>query len=278
MQSLAGKVAFVTGAGRAQGRAIAERLAADGADIIAIDVCAPVETTDYPMAMPDDLAETARRVERLDRRILTSELDVRDAAAIGVALEAGVAELGRLDIVCANAGISTYGRLEDVGDAEWSTMIDVTLTGSFNTVREAIPHVKAGGQGGSLVLFGSVYSVKGGPNVGHYTAAKHGLIGLMKVLALELAADEIRSNCLLTGAVLTGILDNEGSRRRFFPDRDPATVTLEDMGSVLDPLSPMPAPWVAPEDIADAVAWLVSDSARYVTGVALPVDLGMLLN
>lgn len=179
MELLEGKVAFITGAARGQGRSHAVRLAAEGADIIAVDVCAPVSTIAYDTATPDDLAETVRQVEALDRRIVATRADTRDLAALTSAVDTGVAELGRLDIVLANAGIFGSGRMLDMDEDAWSTMIDVNLTRTWKTLRAATPHIVAGGRGGAMV---------------HYSAAKAGLIGMMKVVAKELGPQRIRVN------------------------------------------------------------------------------------
>ncbi|MCU1651497.1 MAG: NAD(P)-dependent oxidoreductase, partial [Pseudonocardia sp.] len=202
MARLEGKVAFVTGAARGQGRSHAIRLAEEGADIIAVDIASQIDTVPFPMATPDDLAETVMEVEALDRRIVASQADVRDYAAVKAALDTGVAQLGRLDIVAANAGIVSFGAAEELTEQAWRDVIDVNLTGVWHTVKAAIPHLRAAG-GGSIIITSSGAGLKGTPNIAHYVAAKHGLVGLMRTLANELAPDLVRVNTVHPGSVDT---------------------------------------------------------------------------
>lgn len=276
MGKLDEKIAFITGVARGQGRSHAVRLAQEGADIIGIDACANVSSVAYDMATPDDLAETVRQVEALDRRILASEVDVRDAAAIKQAVDDGVGQLGRLDIVLANAGIAGFCPAEDMSDSIWDDMIDINLSGQFRTVRPTIPHLKANPQGGAIVFTSSTAGRKGLSNLAHYCAAKHGLAGLMKVLANELAPHRIRVNTVNPTNVDTKMIHNESTYRLFFPDRDPATVTREEAAPALQTLNLLPAPWVDVSDVSAAILYLVSESGRYITGIELPVDCGML--
>jgi len=190
---VAGKVAFVTGAARGQGRSHAIRLAQEGADTIAVDLCAQVSSVPYTMSTPEDLAETVKEIEALDRRIVATQADVRDYDAVKAALDEGVAQLGQLDIVAANAGIFSFGSLEELDDVTWQDMIDVNLTGVWHAAKAAIPHLRAAG-GGSIILTSSTAGLMAIPNIGHYTSAKHGVVGLMRTLALELAPDMIRVN------------------------------------------------------------------------------------
>ena len=198
MGQLDGKVAFITGAARGQGRSHAITLAREGADIIAVDLCQQAESVPYPMATPDDLAETVKEVEALDRRIVATQADVRDYAAVKAALDDGVAQLGHLDIVSANAGIFSFGSLEELDETHWQDMIDVNLTGVWHAAKAAIPHLKAGGRGGSIVLTSSTAGINGigGPSRGGlgYTASKHGVVGLMRSYANTLAPHSIRVN------------------------------------------------------------------------------------
>lgn len=194
MGRVEGKVALITGAARGQGRSHALRLAEEGADIIAVDICAQVDTVPYPMATPEDLAQTVKKVEALDRRILATEADVRDYGALKQAVDVGVAELGRLDIVSANAGIaSTESSTADIGEQAWRDMIDINLTGVWHTAKAAVPHMLSAGNGGSIVLTSSAAGLMAYPGIGHYVSAKHGVVGLMRTLALELAPHGIRS-------------------------------------------------------------------------------------
>ena len=204
-----GKVAFITGAARGQGRSHAVRLAQEGADIIAVDLCDQVDSVPYQMATPEDLADTVKQVEALDRRIVATKADVRDYGALKKALDDGVAQLGRLDIVSANAGIARFGRAEELPEQTWQDMIDTNLTGVWHTAKAAIPHLIAGGRGGSIVLTSSAAGLKAYANVAHYVSAKHGVVGLMRTLALELAPHMIRVNSLHPTQVDTDMIMNE---------------------------------------------------------------------
>ena len=277
MGKLEGKVAFITGAARGQGRSHAVRLAQEGADIIAVDLCAQVGSVGYPLASPDDLAETVRQVEALDRRIVASQADVRDTAGLKTAVDEGVAQLGRLDIVLANAGIASFAPVQDLDDETWDDMIDVNLTGVFKTVRAALPHLRAGGNGGAIVLTSSTAGIMGLPNLAHYVAAKHGVVGLMKTLALELAPEMIRVNSVHPTSVDTDMIHNEQTYGTFRPDKAPGEVTRDDVGEAFQSLNALPVRWVEPVDISNAILFLVSDDARYVTGVQLPVDAGSVI-
>jgi SDR family mycofactocin-dependent oxidoreductase len=277
MGKLDGKVVFVTGAARGQGRSHAVRLAQEGADVIAVDRCADVPTVGYPMATEDDLAETVRQVEALDRRIVSRVADVRDTAALTQAVDEGVAELGRLDIVLANAGIASFAPVEDLTDEMWDEMIAINLTGVFKTVRAAVPHIRAHGQGGSIVLTSSTAGIKGLGNLAHYVAAKHGVVGLVKTFANEFAPDMIRVNSVHPTAVSTDMIHNRKTYGNFVPDKPEDEVTQDDVAPLFQGLNAMPVPWVETADISNAILWLVSDDARYVTGVQLPVDAGSVI-
>lgn len=274
MGRLDGKVAFVTGAARGQGRSHALRMAEEGADIIAVDVVKQLPTVEYPMSTPEDLVETVRLVESLDRRIFAREADVRDYGALKSALDEGVAELGRLDIVSANAGIFSQGRADELSDESWDEMIGVNLTGVWHTAKAAIPHLKAGGNGGSIILTSSTAGIKGFENFAHYVSAKHGVVGLMRTLALELAPDMIRVNSVHPTGVDTPMIQNDMLYELFAPDLEPDQRTREALGERFQALNALPIPWVEPVDISNAVLWLASDESRYVTGVMLPVDAG----
>jgi len=271
-----GKVAFITGAARGQGRSHAIRLAQEGADILAVDLAAQVGSVPYPMATPDDLAETVKEVEALDRRIIATEADVRDYRALKQALDQGVAELGRLDIVSANAGIFTSGRAEELPEQTWQDMIDINLTGAWHTAKAAIPHLRSAG-GGSIILTSSVAGLKGGQNTAHYTSAKHGIVGLMRTLALELAPDMIRVNAVHPTSVDTDMVQNAAVYALFASDLAEQDRTRERLAERFQALNALPIPWVESADISSAVLWLASDEARYVTGVTLPVDAGAVL-
>jgi (+)-trans-carveol dehydrogenase len=269
-----GKVAFITGAARGQGRSHAIRLAEEGADIIAVDLCRQVDSVQYPMTAPEDLAETVKEVEARSRRIVAAEADVRDYAALKAAADDGVAQLGRLDIVSANAGIASFGTLDNLPEETWRDMIDINLTGVWHTAKAAIPHLRAAG-GGSIVLTSSVAGLAAYRGFGHYAAAKHGVLGLMRALALELARDMIRVNSLLPTQVNTGMIMNDQTWKLFSPDAE--RPSIEEFSAVSQTLNALPVPWMEPRDISNALLWLASDEARYVTGVALPVDAGNLI-
>jgi (+)-trans-carveol dehydrogenase len=272
-----GKVAFITGAARGQGRAHAVRLAQEGADIIAVDICKKIDTVDLiAAATPEDLAETADLVKGHNRRIYTAEVDVRDYDALKAALDTGVEQLGKLDIIVANAGIGNGGQtLDKTSEADWTAMIDINLSGVWKTVKAGVPHILAGGNGGSIILTSSVGGLKAYPHCGHYVAAKHGVVGLMRTFAVELGAQNIRVNSVHPTNVNTPLFMNDGTMRLFRPDlENPGPDDMKVVGQLMHTL---PIGWVEPEDIANAVLFLASDEARYVTGVTLPIDGGSCL-
>jgi SDR family mycofactocin-dependent oxidoreductase len=271
-----GKVAFISGAARGQGRSHAVRLAQEGADIIAIDVCGPIDNLAYPHSTPEDLAETADLVKNLDRRIVTAQVDVRDYDGLKAAVDSGVEQLGRLDIIVANAGIGTFGnKLHKIGEQIWQDMIDVNLSGVWHTVKAGVPHMLAGGRGGSIVLTGSVGSHKAMAYTGHYIAAKHGVLGLMRAFAVELGQHGIRVNSVHPSQVNTPMTMNDITFRLFRPDLE--NPGPEDFAPFSQMTHTMPVPWVEAVDISNAVLFLSSDESRYITGVSLPVDAGALL-
>ncbi|GAA0617827.1 mycofactocin-coupled SDR family oxidoreductase [Sporichthya brevicatena] len=270
---LAGKVAFITGAARGQGRSHAVKLAQEGADIIALDLCEDIDVAPYPLATPDDLAETVRLVEAADRRIVAAQADVRDLDALTAAVDAGVAELGRLDIVLGNAGIAQYAPMTELTAHQWSTMIDVNLTGVFHTVKASLPHLLAHGEGGSIVLTSSAAGLRGIENCAHYCAAKHGLVGMMKGLALELGRHRIRVNTVHPTTVNTDMVQNPATYDLFLPGKE--NPTQEQFARIAQHLNVLPEPWAEPADVSAAIAFLCSDEARLVTGVSFPVDAGM---
>lgn len=263
---LTGKVAFVSGAARGQGRSHALRLAQEGADVIAFDVCRQLASVPYPMATPDDLKETVRQVEELDRRIVAREADVRDSDALAALVAEGVGEFGRLDVVCANAGIATFAENAwSITDESWDEMIAVNLTGVWRTVKAAVPAMIDAGNGGSIVITSSTAGVKGMAGIGHYSAAKHGVVGLMRTLANELAPHSIRVNTVHPTGVNTPMVVND-----FMAE----FLAGSDMSANMQ--NALPVEMVEAVDISNAIVWLSSDEARYVTGVSLPVDAGFL--
>ncbi|TPG32470.1 mycofactocin-coupled SDR family oxidoreductase [Mycolicibacterium hodleri] len=269
MGTLDGKVAFITGAARGQGRAHAVRLAEEGADIIGIDICDQIDTVTYPMSTKDDLAETVALVEKLGRRMEGSVVDVRNADALSDAAARGVRELGRLDIVIANAGIMFQGLAPGRDNLAFRDAIDVMLVGVWNTIQATLPALQEQREGGSIVLISSVNGLKGmvaGTNGGNfgYAAAKHGIVGLMRMYANLLAPESIRVNTVHPTGVDTPMLAGFGES---MAAANPALA--QGLGN------PMPVGTIEPRDVSNAIAWLVSDAARYVTGITLPVDAGM---
>jgi (+)-trans-carveol dehydrogenase len=271
-----GKVAFISGAARGQGRAHAVRLAQEGADIIAVDICKQIDSVAIPLSTPEDLAETADLVKGHNRRIYTAEVDVRDYAALKAAVDAGVEQLGRLDIIVANAGIGNGGNtLDKTSEEDWTDMIDVNLGGVWKTVKAGVPHILSGGRGGSIILTSSVGGLKAYPHTGHYVAAKHGVVGLMRTFAVELGQHMIRVNSVHPTNVNTPLFMNEPTMKLFRPDLE--NPGPEDLKVIAQIMHTLPVGWVEPEDISNAVLFLASDEARYITGVTLPIDAGSCL-
>lgn len=265
--ALEGRVAFITGAARGLGRAYATELARAGADILAVDICAEFESTDYPGSTLDDLAETVKQVEALGRRMVAHRADVRDSTAMRAAVRDGVAELGRLDIVIANAGII---RLTDSDEPHrvFQDIVDVNLVGVWNTVEAAIPALIAGGRGGSVVLASSTSGIKAAgtdrPGLQAYTASKRALVGLMQGWATQLAPHSIRVNTIHPTGVATDMILNESSMA-LAAAGDPWIAGMQNA---------LPIPLLQPDQVAGAVAWLVSDAASFITGTAWPLDAG----
>ena len=281
-----GKVVLVTGAARGQGRAHAVRVAQEGADVIAVDLCAGIDTVvgKYPPATREDLDQTVAEVEKLDRRVVARVADVRDQAALDAAVADGVAELGGLDGVVANAGIASYGRAWELDEATWQDMIDVNLTGVWHTAKAAIPRLidpgpggaaprsSATRPGGAMVFTSSIGGFKGIQQVGHYVSAKHGIVGLMRNLANELAPHRVRVNTMHPTNVDTHMIQNPGTWGMFAPgDPEP---TREKAVPGFTSLNALEVPWIESVDVANAVLFLLSDEARYITGATLPVDAG----
>jgi SDR family mycofactocin-dependent oxidoreductase len=261
---VAGKVAFVTGAGRGQGRSHAIRLAEEGADIIAVDILQDYESVGYGMSTEADLADTVKAVEALDRRIIASQADVRNAQALKAAVDAGVAELGKLDIVVANAGICTVQAWDEVTPAVWQDTLDTNLTGVWNTMVAAAPHLIANG-GGSIIATSSTAGIKGLPFLAPYVAAKHGVVGIAKTMANELARYKIRVNTVHPTGVNTPMLEGLGGL-------DPLIAKDQNLGSIF--VNTLPVEVVEPRDISNAVLFLASDESQYVTGLEFTVDAG----
>ncbi|MFI5690077.1 mycofactocin-coupled SDR family oxidoreductase [Streptomyces sp. NPDC051636] len=267
-----GKVVLITGAARGQGRSHAIRLAQEGAHIIASDICEEIGSTHYTLATSKDLEETRRLVEKEGGKILTVGADVRRLDQVEAMVAAGLAEFGHIDVVCANAGIGSLGRSWELSEKQWHDMIDVNLTGAWHTIRATVPHMIDAGRGGSIIFTNSVAGTLGRPNMSHYAASKHGLVGLMRSLANELAPYFIRVNSIHPGNVDTDMVQNPTGRRLLLPDVE--SPSREEFARAATELSLMPVPWVESADISNAVLWLASDEARYVTGATLPVDAG----
>jgi SDR family mycofactocin-dependent oxidoreductase len=275
--SLEGQVAFVTGAARGQGRAHAIRLAAEGADIIAIDLCGPVsETISYPSASRDELDETARAVKATGRDVLTRELDVRDLVALQQVVAEGVDQFGRLDILVANAGVLSWNRLWEMSEEQWDAVIDVNLSGTWRTIRAAVPAMIEADNGGSIIIVSSSTGIKATPGNGHYSASKHGLVGLTNALAVEVGEYGIRVNSIHPYAVKTPMIGFEGM-----------SDILVRYPGYLHSLSPMPLRpkgiddperlgLMLPEEVSEVVAWLASSGSATLSGCQIAVDRGQL--
>ncbi|WP_354559280.1 MULTISPECIES: mycofactocin-coupled SDR family oxidoreductase [unclassified Rhodococcus (in: high G+C Gram-positive bacteria)] len=271
MGKLDGKVAFITGAARGQGRSHAIKLAQEGADIIAVDICAQIDTVPYPLATPEDLAQTVKEVEALDRRIIATEADVRDYDALKNVVDKAVAELGPIDIILANAGIAPLGAVNPDHVKTFRDVIEVNLFGAWNTVHAGVPSMIEKGQGGSIVLTSSTQGLSGAGGTGSgaadgYAASKHALVGLMRTFTSWLAQYSIRVNSVHPTGVGTPMVLNEAMQNYLVSN--PEAIALA--GNLL------PVPMIESIDISNAIAWLVSDEARYVTGVTLPIDAGYL--
>jgi (+)-trans-carveol dehydrogenase len=275
---LEGKVAFVTGVARGQGRAHALRLAAEGAAVIGIDICEQAATVGYPLASAQDLSDTITAVQARGGRIVAEAADVRDEKALREVLGKGVSQFGRLDIVVANAAIlNCPAPTWEVTVDQWQETLDVNLTGVWQTVRATVPRLLEQGQGGSVILISSALGAKGSPNLAPYVTAKHGVIGLMRTLALELAPSFVRVNAILPGNVDTPIIQNAMVRQQFLPGQDNPTREEFERANLAAKLAAMPVPWLNPEDISGTVAWLASDDSRFVTGMPISVDAGQAL-
>jgi SDR family mycofactocin-dependent oxidoreductase len=269
---LAGQVAVVTGAARGQGRSHALALAREGASIIALDACAPIATVPYPLSAKADLETTAEQVEALGSRVVHGVVDVRDLAEMDQFIRDAVADLGRLDIVCANAGISTPSSTLEMTEETWQTTIDINLTGVWKTCKATVPHIVAGNRGGSVIITSSSATAMISRNIAHYTASKHGLIGFMRVLAKELAPSRIRVNTLHPTGVNTPMILNEPMYRLFRPDL--ADPTREDFEASARSHHALGVSAVEPEDVSAAVIYLAGPSGRYVTGSTFMLDAG----
>lgn len=270
-----GKVAFITGVARGQGRSHALEFARRGADIGGLDICGPIATVPYDLATPSDLEQTAQDIKALDRRAILETADVRDAAGVRAVVGKVLDALGRIDVVLTNAGVfSVAEHLATMSAETWRDVLDVNLTGVWNTVQACLPSMVESGNGGSIVMTSSIGGVQGLLQCPHYVASKHGVIGLMRALANELGPYGIRVNAVCPTNVNTPMIQNPANYRTFRPDlADPGREDIIDVAASTHILN---VPWVEPEDVTAAAVWLASDAARYLTGVALPVDAGLL--
>jgi (+)-trans-carveol dehydrogenase len=268
------KVVFISGVARGQGRQHAVRFAAEGARIIGVDVCSDQPNTPYPLATEDDLAETVRRVESAGGAMHAEVADVRDLDALRRALKGGMDKYGRLDVILANAGTYSPGPTQWLTSEAWDETVSINLTGVFNTVRAGINRMIEQNEGGAIVITSSTAGLKGFYGSPAYNAAKHGVVGFMRSLALELAPNNIRVNTVHPTSVHTPMIINDVFPRLVRMDLE--NPTTEDAGEFLRPQQALDTPWVEADDISDAVLWLCSDEARWVTGTTLPVDAGSL--
>jgi SDR family mycofactocin-dependent oxidoreductase len=269
---LAGQVAVVTGAARGQGRSHALALAREGASIIALDACTPIATVAYPLPGKEDLDDTAEQVAALGGRVIHGVVDVRDLAGMERFISDAVGVLGRLDIVCANAGISTPSPTLTMTEETWQTTIDINLTGVWKTCKATVPHIVAGGRGGAVIITSSAATTMISGNIAHYTASKHGLIGFMRVLAKELAPHRIRVNTLHPTGVRTPMIFNQPMYRLFRPDLE--NPGREDFESAARSHHALGVSSIEPQDVSAAVIYLAAASGRYVTGSTFMLDAG----
>jgi SDR family mycofactocin-dependent oxidoreductase len=273
MGKLDGKVALITGAARGQGRSHATTFAKEGADVVLVDLCAQLPTVPYDLADSADLEETVSLVEAEDRRALAVEADVRDGAAMDAIVTEAMSTFGRIDIVCANAGISTMGSAWELTREQWDEMISVCLTGSWETFRASVPQMVERGEGGSLIATSSCAGLRGFGNMAHYSAAKHGIVGLMKTLAIELGPHNIRANAVCPFSVGTPMILNEPTYGLMTGGADP---TYEAAKDVFESLNLLPTPWAETEDVSAIYLLLASDEGRFMTGQAIALDAGFL--
>jgi SDR family mycofactocin-dependent oxidoreductase len=274
--TLEGRVAFVTGAARGQGRAHAVRLASEGADIIAIDICGPIsDTVTYPAATSEELADTVRAIESTGRKVLAREVDIRDLAAQQQVVADGIEQFGRLDIVVANAGILSWGRMFEMSEEQWDSVIDVNLNGTWRTIRAAVPAMIEAGNGGSIIIVSSSAGTKATPGNGHYSASKHGLVAITNALAIEVGEFGIRVNSIHPYSIDTPMVEPDAMMAIF--SKYPA---------FLHSFKPMPyqpvnhdgkkglKEFMTPEEVTDVVLWLAGDGSATISGSQLAVDRG----
>lgn len=267
-----GKVAFITGAARGQGRSHAVRLAEEGADVVAFDVCEQLDHVPYPMPTQADLDDTKKAVEAVGGTCVTVVGDVRNLSDVASAVDHGVEALGHLDIVLCNAGAATFSPVWEISESEWAMMLAINLTGVWHTIRAALPPMIEARNGGSIVITSSTGGSRGIPNSAHYVAAKHGVVGLMRGVANEVARFNIRVNTVHPTGVNTTLIQNDHVYKLFRPELD--NPTQEDLEPFMVRQNLLKVPWIEPIDISNAILWLASDEARYVTGETLHIDAG----
>jgi SDR family mycofactocin-dependent oxidoreductase len=273
MGRVEGKVALITGAARGQGRSHAVRLAEEGADVIAVDICHQMASIPYEMSVPEDLEETERLVSKFGNGVMVREVDVRNQSALDQVVADALKRFGQIDVVVSNAAVVSYQPIWELTEEVWQDVLNVNLSGAWRAMKAVAPSMIERGAGGSIILTSSVAGMKGMKHNAHYCASKHGLTGLMRSACLELASHAIRVNTINPGGVLTGMIDNEMTYRLFRPDLE--NPSLADVAAISSDMHAMGIPWLEPVDISNAVVFLASDEARYITGAVFPVDAGM---
>jgi SDR family mycofactocin-dependent oxidoreductase len=276
--TLEGRVAVVTGAARGQGRSHAVRLAREGVDIIALDICAPVsDTITYPAATPQELAETVHAVEAEGRKILARQVDIRDGAATRQLLADGVEQFGRLDILVANAGVLSWGRLWEMSEEQWDTVIDINLSGTWRTVRAVVPAMIEAGNGGSIIIVSSSAGLKATPGNGHYSASKHGLVALTNALAIEAGEFGIRVNSIHPYSIDTPMVEREAMIAVFskYPNYLHSFAPMPYRPVTKDTKSNL-SEFMSPEEVSDVVAWLAGDGSATLSGSQIAIDRGVM--
>jgi SDR family mycofactocin-dependent oxidoreductase len=266
-----GKVVLVTGGARGQGRSHALAFAREGADVAFCDIASQMDSVPYRMARPEDVDETVKLVEELDRRCVAVRADVRDQGQVQVFVDQARTELGRVDVLLANAGIFSFSTIAEMTEDVWQEMIDVNLTGVYHAMRAVLPIMIEQGYG-RIIATSSTAGKMGYPNVGHYAATKWGVIGLVKSVAQEVGGNGITVNAVCPTSVDTDMIQNEAAYRLFLPDA--VNPTREDAAPAFQTLNPIPVPWIEPVDISNAMLFLASDEARYITGETLAVAAG----
>lgn len=275
MGKLDGKVAMITGGARGQGRSHAIKLAKEGADIVICDICTDIATVEYPLGSEAQLSETVRLVEEQGRRCIAVKADVRDLKQIQAVADQAITVFGKIDILCANAGIGSHGIVAEMSEEVWKDTIDVNLTGVFNAMRAVLPHMIKQ-KYGRIVATSSMAARAGYQNIAHYVASKWGILGLVKSAAKEVAAMGITVNAVCPGSINTDLIQNEATYRIFCPELE--NPTKEDALPIFQSLNAIPIPWMEPEEVSNAILFLVSEDARYITGEAIHVAAGQNAN